>query len=397
MGRLDGANIEKLQGGLGRLANGTDNHIAMIVGGVPAGAVATAIANAGKGVILKSPYDAEVIGINESFDANNDLKVYAAIVEFFRLAPEATLYLFNSTVEADLITFINNNKEIKGYGFAFDYVEADGEDPANLVSTINAQQLIIQGFAGENRLIDFAVLGANNLDDFTVNLRELEAPNVSVCIGCSDDSGNVNMGAILGMLAVRSINENVGSVNIKKKPLAKRGTDDYPLTDNTLGAWLEAFLTDGNSVESLTKPALKNIIDNGYILAAGYEGYPGYFFNNSATCVEESSDFAFIENNRTWNKAARIIRVTLIPEVRGTVKKDPQTGFIATTTASRWQQLVNKKLNQMVKDDEISGFDVYINPEQIVNSTAPVKVKASVVADGIVHEFEVALGLTNSI
>ncbi len=51
----------------------------------------------------------------------------------------------------------------------------------------------------------------------------------------------------------------------------------------------------------------------------------------------------------------------------------------------------------MVANDEISGFNVYINPQQVVNSTQAVKIKASVVMDGIVHEFEVALGLTNSI
>lgn len=397
MARLNGVSIEKLQGGLGRLAVGTDNHIALIVGNVPAGAVATAIANEGKGVVITSPFDAEELGINESFDANNNIRLYADILEFFRLAPEATLYLFNSFESVPLSEFINNNKEIKGYGFGFAYVAAVGEDPANLVSTINQQQLIINAFAAENRLIDFCIVGPNGLNDFTTDLRALQAPNVSVCIASSDDSGYVNMGAILGMIAVRSINENLGSVNIKRKPLAKRGTDDYPLTDNTIGSWLQAYLTTGESVESLAKSALNNIINKGYILAAGYEGYPGYFFNNSSTCIEESSDFAFIENNRVWNKAARIIRVTLLPEVRGTVKKDPQTGFIASTTASRWQQLVNRKLEQMVKDDEISGFEVFIDNKQIVNSTAPVKVKASVVADGIVHEFEVALGLTNNI
>ena len=397
MARQDGVNIEKLQGGLGRLATGTDDHVALIVGNVPAGAVATAIANGGKGVVLTAPYDAEVLGINESFDANNEIRLYADIVEFFRLAPEATLYLFNSTDEEDLIAFLNQNKEIKGYGVPFDYVPAEGEDPANLVSTANAHQTVINVFAAENRLLDFAILGANELNVFTEDLRALTNPNVSVCVACSDDSGLVNMGAVLGMLAVRKINENVGSVNIQKKPLAKRGTADYPLTDNTLGVWLESFLTDGRSVESIAKSELNNLNDKGYIVAAGYEGYAGYFYNNSATCIEETSDFAFIENNRTWNKAARIIRTTLLPEVKGIVKKDPQTGFIASTTVSRWAQLINKALERMIIDDEISGYSVFINPQQIVNSTAAVKVKASVVADGIVHEFEVALGLTNNI
>lgn len=397
MARQQGVNVEKLQGGLGRLATGTDNHLALVVGDVPVGDVATAIANEGKGVILSSPYDAEVIGINAAYDANNEIRLYADIVEFFRLAPDAKLYLFNSAVKADLKAFLNQNKEIKGYGLPFEYVPVDGETPDNLLATINAQQVIINEFAAENRLIDFAILGCNELNVFTQDLRALSAPNVSVCIGCSDTSKLVNMGAVLGMLAVRKISENLGSVDIEKKPLAKRGFENYSLTDEVLGLWTAAYLSDGRSVESITNTELKSLNEKGFVLVAGYEGYGGYYFNNSHTCVSEASDFAFIENNRVWNKAARIIRAQLLPRVKGKFKKDPQTGFISSTTVSSWEQLVKKGLEKLLLDDDISGFDVYINPNQVVSQTDALKVKASVVADGIVHEFEVALGLTNNI
>ncbi|GGA84667.1 hypothetical protein GCM10008015_26810 [Flavobacterium palustre] len=393
MARLEGVKVEKLQGGLNRLATGTDNHVALIFGGIPVGAIATAVNNAGKGVVLASVYDAEVLGINESFDANNNCLLYADIVEFFEYAPTATLYLFNSTVKADIKTFINQNKEIKGYGFALDY---NSEAP-NLIATINEQQLIADEFAAENRLIDFAFLGFNNLDDYTEDLFALTAPIVSTFVNCSDASGTVRIGAALGMLAVRKINENLGSVNIENKPLAKRGALDYPLTDEKKGLWIESYLPNGETVDSQDKAVLTALRNKGYIAAVAYEGYSGFFFDNSYTCVDRESDFAFIENNRTWNKAARIIRTTLIPEVKGRVKKDPTTGFIASTTVSRWTGLVNKALEGMQTADEISGFDVYINEKQIVNQDSPVKVKAMIVADGIVHEFEVAVGLTNSI
>lgn len=137
--------------------------------------------------------------------------------------------------------------------------------------------------------------------------------------------------------------------------------------------------------------------DKGYIYAASYEGYAGVYFQNSPTATAKTSDYAYIENNRVWNKAARIIRQALIPVVKGTVKKDPQTGFIRSTTISYWEGLVNKALENMIIDDEISGFDFYINPKQIVNDESPVTGKAQIVADGIVHEFEIDLGLTNQI
>ena len=393
MARLGGANIAKLEGGLGRLAAGTDNHIGLVLLGLPVGEVATAVNNSGKGIVITSVFEAEELGINASFDANNSTTAYADIVEFFRLAPEATLYLFDKIAEADLQGFINQNKEIKGYGFHLDY---DTETP-NLVTAINDHQAIVNAFSAENRFIDFVIIGADNLDVYTEDLFALSAPNVSVSVACETAGGIVAVGSALGMEAVRKVNENLGSVNIVNKPLAKRGTPDYPLTDSVLNKWPQAFLSNGDAVDSTDKSTLNGIIEKGYIVAASYEGYGGVFFENSYTCVERTSDFAFIENNRTWNKAARIIRGTLIPEVKSNVKKDPVTGFIAPTTVGRWKGLLSKALEQMVSDDEISGFEVSINPNQVVNNTSPVTIKATIVADGVVHEFEVAVGLTNNI
>ena len=394
MGELKGVNVQKLQGGLGRTNGNKDNHVAIICVGIPVGAIATAVNNAGKGVVLKSPYDAEVLDINESFDANNGLKLYNDIVEFFRLAPEATLYLFNSDVEADLKAFLNQNKEIKGYGLN---VTWNALVP-NLTLEVAKHQSIVNDFAADNRLIDFAIIGMDELDVFTTDLFTLASGNVSVCVGCEDDTKVVAIGSALGMIAIRKVNENMASVDIQQKPRSKRGTADYTLTDSSLGRWQTAFLSDGREISIVPNSELRDgIIAKGYIVVAGYEGYAGMFFENSYTCIERASDFAFIENNRTWNKAARLVRTTLLPKVKGVVKKNPSTGFIASTTVSYWKQLLNKALETMVVADEISGYEVDIDPEQIVNSTSPVTVKVSVVADGIVHEFDVAIGLTNSI
>jgi hypothetical protein len=398
MARLDGVNVEKLQGGLQRLAQGTDNHVGYAIT-LPAGDVKTAVNNSGKGVVLKSVFDAEQLGINESYDSNNEVKLYDQIVEFFRLAPEATLYLFDKLTSNDFKAWLNHNKEIKGYGLNFDYVAATVEPaaPSNLAATIAEHQTIINDFAAENRLIDFAILGPDGMDVFTVDLFSLSAPNVSVCVACEDNSEIVAIGSVLGMLAARKCSENLGSVDIENKPRLKRGNSDFTLTDSNLNRWLSPHLSDGTTVESLSKSTLNGIIAKGYIVVAGYEGYSGYFFENSYTCIDQASDYAFIENNRIWNKAARIVRATLLPRVKSKVKKDPTTGYIAPTTVSYWTTLLEKALNRLITEDEISGFEVFIDPKQVVNSTAPVKVKVSIIADGIVHEFEVALGLTNNI
>lgn len=395
MAEMNGVNINRLQGGLGRTNQSTDNHVAYVIG-IPSAeaAVATAINNAGKGVVVTSVYAVEQLGINASFDANNNTKVHEQITEFFRLAPEATLYLFDKAVKADLKGFLNANTEVKGYGL---HVDFSGETPPTLATVIAAQQTIINEFAAENRLIDFALIGTDNLDAYTEDLFALTAPQVAVIVACKSNDGLTAIGSALGMLAVRNINENLGSVDIQTKPLTKRGSISYPLTDVNLGLWLTGYLSDKREMRVIDKAVLTDLISKGYTAVASYEGFAGMFFTDSCTCIERASDYGNIENNRVWNKAARAIRQALLPYVKGVVKKDPTTGFIAATTAMQWQTVGEKALNTLQNNGEISGYDLQINRSQVVNSTSPVQVKALVVMDGIVHEFEVSLGLTNSI
>lgn len=409
MGQLSGVNINRSDGGLGRRSENSDSVFAL-VSCMPMSGINL---EENKAVLLMQPSDAESIGIDPSFDANEDVLIYHHISEVFRLAPDASLYLIgvDNTNEvkvkeciAQILPTIRANKEIKGIGFV-----GFNDDLTSIATDIEEiQSNLVDELATENRFIDFVILEGktqveiepNNL----VDLRTKNAPQISVVIaqdqfvrdmgeGSYDDTASV--GSVLGMLAVRQVNENIGSVNIKHKPRAMRGTADYPLTSGRL--WLKALLSSGQDIESFSKTDLKTMNDKGYIYAASYEGYAGVYFQNSPTATAKTSDYAYIENNRVWNKAARIIRQALIPVVKGTVKKDPQTGFIRSTTISYWEGLVNKALENMIIDDEISGFDFYINPKQIVNDESPVTGKAQIVADGIVHEFEIDLGLTNQI
>lgn len=399
MAELQGVQLEKLQGGLGRTAVSTDGHLALIVEPVTDTDVNDAIGNSGNGLKLDSLFAAESIGIVASLDANESINLHRQISDFFRLAPEGTLYLFNDSTATAIVDFLKANPEVKGYAVQEDKATViDGTSTTQESYLQDHQTNVVDVLAGENQFIDFGILGING---FTiadaVDLRALECPNMSVCIASGTNDSLANLGALLGMIAVRKVNENLASVNIQNKPIDARGTRDYPLTEANRDLWLQAYLTDGTTVSSLAAAEYVDLDEKGYIVAASYQSYAGVFFTASHTAVAKESDFAYIENNRVWNKAARIIRAVLIPEVKGIVKKDPATGYIKSTTVSRWTGLANAGLEQMVINDEISGFAVSIDNRQIVNSDEPVNVKAEVVADGIVHSFEVALGLTNSI
>lgn len=389
MGQMNGVNIEQLQGGLGRSGENTDSVFAYFSNEFST--LSTAQLHK-----LSSLFDAEQLGITPAFDTNISRGVHHEISEFFRLAPNGTLYLGRITKDDpqrlvnEIKVYLDQNSEIKGYGVVSDDVRVNEE-------FINENQAMINAYKAENRLIDFAILSHFNMEIPEGSMFSFSCPNVSVLISSSHPSLEPAMGSFLGMLAVRQVSENVGSVDILNKPLAKRGFPDYSLTDTVANRWITAQLIDGTSMDELPRPIFNQYKAAGFIMAAQYQGYPGFFFTGSETCVDRASDFGFIENNRVFNKAARIVRNTLLPRVKGKVKKDPSTGFIASTTTSYWESLLNKALESMIISNDISGFQVSIDNKQVVNDTNPVKIKLLIVLDDIAHEFEVAIGLTNSI
>ena len=402
---FEGVTVNKLNGGLGR-TNPSDDNVFMLI---YQAAIAVPGITAGVSTLLTSIEDLEALGVDASYDDNNNELLYYSIREYFRLAPEAILHLViivnsSRTTHANLLTValpaINQSEKVKGIG-----IMAMKDGPANVAP--EAVQTVINDLAIGHRLIDFIILDGYGDPTYDINslpdMRALNAPNVSVVISQdpliatskSEYAAYADIGAALGMLSIRQINENLGSVNVINKPGLRKGDPDYSLTWND--RWLGSNLSNGIDVATLTKQQKNLINSKGYIFAGSYAGYGGVFFNGSPTCVEYSSDYAYIENNRVWNKAARLIRNTMLPEVKGIVKKDPKTGYIKSTTIGRWMGMINAALGSMVAANELSGFDAYINPNQLLSESSPLLIKARLVIDDIIHEISVDLGLSKSV
>lgn len=404
-----GVNINKLEGMLGGDNPNTDAHMALVYALSSGDLAGSTVLNTG--YQLKEIKDLEDLGFTASHDANKKILVHHHVSEFFRLAPQGTLTLVLTeagalTYESEAFVPIKEDRDIKaiglvGFGIDFNAGVNEVEDLQELVDDFSASKRLIDAILieGEGVLDSTDYFGINSLPDY----RAKKAPNISVVIAQDPSIASLEseykfyaaVGAALGMIAVRQVNENMGSVNILRKPEGKKGTENYPLTGG--GRWESASLSDGRPFSSLSFTEQRTLNEKGYIYAGNFEGYEGVYFSGSATCVEMASDYAYIENNRTWNKAARLIRKTLIPLVRGIVKKDPNTGYIKASVISEWEAKVNKALERMMIADEISGYEVVIDPKQLPTEQNPLKVQAKVVKDGIVHEFDVDLGLVNSI
>lgn len=408
---LNGPSINKTGNG-GQRALSADSIMALIVG-VPTLTVTPPV-DEGESVKLIQPSDAEAAGITAAFDTTNSVLARTHIDEFFRLAPEGTLHVtfvdnseledFNTNTVADLvtslkITFGEAIHDIKAIAIAHNdttFVLADviGQIPfcQTLVDALRAEfiyinAVLIEGFAADDTAISAYP-----------SLRALDSENISLVVGQDSSIGIAKsscVGAALGMLAIRQVNESIGSTDIINKPKAKKGDRDYSLTDLGLSKFLGAALNDKN-VNELSVPEKKHLADSGYIFIGAYPGYSGIFFNGGNTCTDTESKYRYIHANATWNKAARILRNALIPKMESVLKKNPSTGFLKETTTKALEALCEKAVND-VMETYISGFETYINPAQNPTPEVPLVVSMKLVLDGILHEMDIDFALTNDL
>lgn len=405
---FQGAIINKLNGGLGRGAE-SDRVICLVVGMTLVGDLAYNTAYE-----LLDITTAEDLGITESTDDTNSELVHYHLSEMFRIAPESTFWLIpvdkTKTVaalvaEAALKTAIRGIKDINVLGLAgLSTLVAD-----SLADAVTLQGLV-DGFALEYLYIDgIFVEGVGAAIPITVpnypDLRSVTAPNITYVIAqdpaiAALNAGNTLRAAIgtaLGSVAVRKVHEDLGSVDIEEKPRSRRGEENYSLSSELLGRWLSSALSDGTGFKTLTGAEQKSLTAKGWMFVGSFAYYPGFYFNGCPTAIDKASDYAYFNFNCIWNKAARIIRKTLIPRVRSKVPTDPTTGYLKSTWVSGSESSVNRALDAMISAGNIEDKDIYINPAQAIGENTPLEIKCKLVVGKIVHEFSVDLGLTDKI
>ena len=418
---FNGVIINKINGGLGGAEN-PDRVAVMVLG---CGAIASTLAvNTAYDLLQLS--DAEVLGITPEHDDTENRLDHYHLSEVFRLSPDSVIHLIAvpaTTKVSDLknsADFISALRGIEGVnliataGLASETEITNPNPVSALQQAVTGSQLLVDALAKDHIYIDAVLLEGKGsyltpLINTMEDLRTMASPNVSVIIGQDRGvaeqkaayAGYAAVGSALGMLLVRAVHENLGSVDIEVKPQDRKGEANYTLTDVKRQRFISAGLSNGKNFNELSAADQKQLDLLGYIFVGAFAGFVGLYFSNSHTCEEQDSDYSFIERNCIWNKAARIIRQTLIPRVRSKVEADPSTGYIKGTTIDDWSARTRKALEVMLAAGNCAEFSIYIDPKQmavppIINGKPkPFKIAINIVADGIVHEFEIDLGFTN--
>lgn len=432
MSTLNDVVITKLSGGLGRRNPEQD-----MVSGLLFDGVATTKLALNKIERLASLEDAEALGITADYDVKGQ-SAYYQIQQFFRMNPSGDLYIMKTTAATykaiagkakDMQEKANGNIRQMAIIFSGATTFADTQE------TVKAAQT--QAGLGYKDYMPFEVIleGKGFEVDDATSLAGLNAENVSVVVAMDvekafeqklfdfDSSDLYTLAPNEELVPIANI---PGHYNVKDANGLKQGDgdllrvvpkDSYKNTAAVglaLGAiskakvseniaWIEKFNLTGEGFskagfvggeEIKTLGTLSELNEKRYIFARTHTGLPGVYFNDSATCTTGTSDFAYVENNRTINKATRLLRTALLPKLASPVLVDID-GKLPQSVSKSFEGLCRSALEGMVANQEVSAFDVYVDPKQNILATSELKVKAEITPIGTARKIMVDLGFKN--
>nr|WP_315175588.1 DUF2586 domain-containing protein [uncultured Flavobacterium sp.] len=436
MSTLNDVVINKLSGGLGRRTPDQDMVSGLLFDGVPTSKLLFE-----KVERLASLEDAEALGITADYDVNGQ-SAYYQIQQFFRMNPSGDLYImrtaatsYEDIVDKAMAMQEQANGNIRQLAIIFSGEATFADTQA---AVLKAQT---QAALGYKDYMPFEVIleGKGFDPDTAMNLSELNAENVSVVIAMDVEKAFEQKLFMKGSTAENdklytlAYNEKLvpveNSYNIYKvQKIDNSNNDDKEGLEFTfkevyintaavglaLGAiskakvseniaWIEKFNLTGEGFskagfvggqEIKTLGTLNGLNEKRLIFARTHTGLSGVYFNDSHTCTLGTSDFAYVENNRTINKATRLLRTALLPKLASPVLVDID-GKLPQSVSKSFEGLCRSALEGMVANQEVSDFDVYVDPKQNILLTSELKVKAEITPIGTARKIMVDLGFKN--
>ncbi|CAL2055472.1 DUF2586 family protein [Tenacibaculum sp. 190524A05c] len=375
--------INKLSGGLGRRTPNQD-----MVSGLLFNTAAQPDAEIEKNRIyrLASLKEAKDLGIDENYDKAG-VSAYYQISQFFRMNPSGDLFIMRTEDDkySSMIEKFGEDMLVQANGAIrqLAVIANAGDAKETLLAIDKAKTLTVNAF--ENfRPVEVILEGKGINPLKPSNILGKSAENVSVLLAMDEElasdpryTNTAAVGVLLGAISKAKVSENI--------------------------AWVEKFNLTGDGFRTagfiggakVPEGQMKNLDVAKYIFTRTHTGLPGVYFNDSHTCIEPTSDFTFIEANRTIHKAARIARTALLPKLNSPVLVDPDSGKLAPSVVKGFETICRSAVERMISNEEVSEIDVYVNPNQDILANSELEIEMSIVPMGTARRIIVNLGFKN--
>jgi len=316
------------------------------------------------------------------------------ISEFFRVQPKGQLYvgIFN----VPMIYTFADIQTMQDYADGKIRQIAVFKNGTNASSDLTAIQSQCTYLASVHKPLSAIYAGdiIGTMDLTTLdNLATMTAPNVSAVIG-QDGAGQGNYLFVTQSKSITCLGATLGAVAFAKV------SDDI--------AWISKFnmssgseldtinFANGQNVKTTSQSQLNTLDNYRYIFLIKYVGIAGSYFNDSHCAVTVQSDYAYIENNRTIDKAIRGVYASLLPNLNSPLVLNAD-GTLQDTTVSYFTSQAGVNLDEMVRQTELSAFQVLIDPSQNVLSTSTLVVSIKLVPIGVARNIIVNIGFALAI
>lgn len=365
---LNDVRFDVQNGGLGRIAEGKD-HVSAIMFDLPA-------PTAYNGAKVKLYLDVESAEQDGITAVGTYAEAHYQIREFFRIRGAASLYIGMQANYSDLEQY----DDIRQVG---DYI-ASKTDIATLQNAANTADAnhrpfsIIAAWKGD---AGFDPVNADDLNDTT-------APRVSVLIAGDGAGDGAALAIALGHNYMPALGAVLGATALAKVHESVAWPERFNLSDNSELDFIQ--LADGTTTPSVA--VTTQMHDKRYLMLQKHVGLAGTYLTGSRTAIIETDDFAFIEANRTMDKAKRLIRASLLPKLSSPLYVDGDTGKLAAGTIKYFESLAKQSMTPMTTGGEVSDVGIYINPNQDVLATGILNITVKIVPVGVARNILVQIG-----
>jgi hypothetical protein len=320
------------------------------------------------------------------------------ISEYFRIQPQGNLWIgfypdpstYNFVELQDLQNYANGTMR---QCFIYHVI---GRTAAQVASDATAIQAVCTSLDALH--MPLSVMYAPNIKtiaDLTtlLNLSTLTANKVSINIS-QDGAGTgaylyiitgasiTTGGALLGAVSLAAVNEDIAWV--AKFNMSNGVECDTPAFSNGLLA------------STLSSNLLTQLDSYRYIFLRTYVDIAGSYFNDSHTAIAQSSDYAYIENNRVIDKAIRVGRAALLPQLNSPIAFNAD-GTLTNNTIAYFRGLLIAASAPLIRAGEISAAGITIDPSQPALTTNSIYITFQIVPTGVARNIIVNIGYVKSL
>lgn len=338
---------------------------------------------------------AEKYGITADASAWETRVLHHILGSIFNINPGVSLYvgIFKPAIGANAFSEI---KQIQNYAGGRLRQVGVWNGAVELSDTlVNSLQSVRTTLEAQNKPL--SILYAPKVADVTklpTDLAKIGRNGVSVII--SQDGAGVAAELYAdaeneGKASVSDLGDLLGAVSKAKVQQSIAWVEQFPTNISVAG------FGDGTKYRDLDTATIEELDAARYIFGRTYDGLAGVFFNDNHTLDVPTSDYAYINDVRTMDKAVRGVRTYLLPKLGRPMQADASTGKLERTVVEHLITTGNKALEDMAKAGELSGYKFDIDPDQNILATSRLRGVIKNVAVGVMRNLDLEIGFAPSI